>query len=243
MRKIAIFFCLIMSILFFCRVSDAALLVADDFKGKLKDNYWKGQDESWDIKDGKLEIHRVAGDGNGEVDFGYGLIEFEDFGLQLDFQLLDKPAPSKMELLFRANNEDYHFYQLIITPIDGFGRPNSARWYKREGNDRGTWNEYRELRAEFPFPVETKIWYTLALLGNDNNFELYIKKQGSLVQEKVIEWTDPKNLHPKGVLGIHTNQLQHYYIDNLYLYDTPREVNLAVEPHGKIAVTWGELKQ
>lgn len=242
MRKIVMLSCLLASVLFLCQTSGAELLVADEFKGKLNNKYWKGQDESWDVKNGKLEIHRLGGDGNGEQDFGYGLIEFEDFGLRLDFQLLNNPAPSKMELLFRAN-EDYHFYQLIITPIDGFGRPNSARWYKREGNDRGTWNEYREQRAEFPFPVQTMSWYTLALLGDGNDFQLYIKEQGALVFEKVIEWSDPKNLHPKGVLGIHTNQLQHYYIDNLYLYDNPNGVNLAVEPHDKLAVTWGELKR
>ena len=242
MRKIVILSCLLASVLFLCQTSGAKLLVADEFNGRLNNKYWKGQDKSWDVKNGKLEIHRLGGDGNGEEDFGYGLIEFEDFGLRLDFQLLNDPAPSKMELLFRAN-EDYHFYQLIITPIDGFGRPNSARWYKREGNDRGTWNEYREQRAEFPFPVQTMSWYTLALLGDGNDFQLYIKRQGALVFEKVIEWSDPKDLHPKGVLGIHTNQLQHYYIDNLYLYDNPNGINLAVEPHDKLAVTWGELKR
>ncbi len=242
MRKIVILSCLLASVMLLCQTSGAELLVADEFKGKLNNKYWKGQDESWDIKNGKLEILRLGGDGNGPMDFGYGLIAFEDFGLRLDFQLLNDPAPSKMELLFRAN-EDYHFYQLIITPIDGFGRPNSARWYKREGNDRGTWNEYREHRAEFPFPVQTMSWYTLALLGDGKDFQFYIKEQGALVFEKVIEWSDPKNLHPKGVLGIHTNQLQHYYIDNLYLYDNPNGVNLAVEPHGKLAVTWGDLKR
>lgn len=242
MRKIVILSCLLASVLLLCQTSGAKLLVADEFNGRLNNKYWKGQDKSWDVKNGKLEILRLEGDGNDEPDFGYGLIEFEDFGLRLDFQLLNDPAPSKMELLFRAN-EDYHFYQLIITPIDGFGRPNSARWYKREGNDRGTWNEYREQRAEFPFPVQTMSWYTLALLGDGNDFQLYIKRQGALVFEKVIEWSDPKDLHPKGVLGIHTNQLQHYYIDNLYLYDNPNGINLAVEPHDKLAVTWGELKR
>ena len=83
----------------------------------------------------------------------------------------------------------------------------------------------------------------MALLGTGNTFELYIKEQGQLVYDKVYEWTDPKNLHPKGVLGIHTNQLQHYYIDNLYLYDNPREINLAVEPEGKLALTWASLKR
>lgn len=242
MRKIVIFCYLLASVLLLSPQSEAGLLMADDFTGKLKNNFWEGQKESWDVKGGKLEIHRIAGDGNGEVDFGYGKIEFENFGLQLDFHLLVDPFPSKMELLFRANR-DYHFYQLIITPADGAGRPNSARWYKREGNDRGTWTEYRDHRAEFPMQVVSEEWYTLALLGDGNNFQLFIKRQGALVFEKVIEWSDPKDLHPNGVLGIHTNQLQHYYIDNVYLYDNPNGVNLAVEPHDKLAVTWGDLKR
>ena len=62
MRKIAILCYLIMSILLLCQVSDAKLLVADDFKGgKLNNKYWKGQDESWDVKGGQLEIHRIGG--------------------------------------------------------------------------------------------------------------------------------------------------------------------------------------
>lgn len=241
MRKVAILCGLIICALLLCQISYAKLLVADDFKGKLKDKYWKGQKESWDIKKEHLEIHRVAGDGNGAEDFGYGVIEFEDFGLRFDFYLFSDPQPSKMELLFRAN--DLHFYQLIVTPSDGFGRPNSARWYKREGEDRGTWNEYIDFRDEFPIPIDTKTWYTLALLGNDNNFELYIKRQNELSFQKVSDLNDAKNLHPKGVLGFHTNQLQHYYIDNLFLYDNHREVSLSVEPHGKLAVTWATLKQ
>ncbi len=243
MLKATILFYLALCFLLVSQVGDAKLLVADDFEGKLKDKYWKGQDESWDVNRGYLEIHRLAGDGNGEVDFGYGVVEFEDFGLRLDFYLFeDDDFPSKMEILFRAN-EDYHFYQLIVTPANGFGRPNSARWYKREGNDRGTWNEYRDFRAEFPIPIETKQWYTLGLLGKGSNFELYIKRQGELVFQKVSDMNDPKNLHPKGVLGFHTNQLQHYYIDNLYLYDNPNEVSLSVEPQNKLAVTWASLKR
>ncbi len=243
MQKIAILVYLGIIAFLIAAIGDAKLLVSDDFEGKLNDSYWIGQDESWDVGRGRLEIHRIAGDGNGEVDFGYGKVEVEDFGLRLDFHLLnDDDFPSKMELLFRAN-VDYHFYQLIITPANGFGRPNSARWYKREGNDRGTWNEYREHRSEFPFEILTEEWYTLALLGDGNTFQLHIKRQAELVFQPVFEWSDPKNLHPKGVIGFHTNQLQHYYVDNLYLYDRPNELSLAVEPHGKLSVTWAALKQ
>ena len=243
MLKTAILVCPVIALLFLVQNGDAKLLVADDFEGKLKNEYWKGRDETWKVKGDKLEIHRNGELAADEVDFGYGVVEFEDFGLRLDFYLFnDDDFPSKMGLLFRAN-PDLHFYQLVITPANGFGRANSARWYKREGKDRGTWNEYRDFRAEFPFPVETKVWHTLALLGEGSTFQLHIKKQGELVFQKVSEWTDPKDLHLKGVLGFHTNELQHYYIDNLYLYDRPNEVSLSVDPNGKLAITWANLKQ
>ena len=45
MRKIVIFLGLLISVLLLCQMSHAELLVADDFKGKLKDKYWKGQKE------------------------------------------------------------------------------------------------------------------------------------------------------------------------------------------------------
>ncbi len=240
MRTIIIVCCLAIFVAFLCGDSHAKLLMADTFDGKLNGSFWTGQKASWNVKNDVLEIHRVAGDGNGAEDFGYGKIEFDDFGLQLDFQLLVDPFPSKIELLFRA--KEFQFYQLIINPINGAGKKNAARWYKREGGDRGTWNEYIEFRAEFPFPVETDTWYTIALLGSGFDFQLFIKKQGELKFQKVSEWSDPKKLHKKGTLGFHTNQLQHYLVDNVILHDTSAAINLAVEPQGKLAVTWGSLK-
>lgn len=241
MRTIVTLCCLLICTAFLCSSSSARLLMSDTFDGKLDKGLWKGQDASWKISKGVLEINRIAGDGNGAEDFGYGVMEFDDFGLQLDFNLDNDPFPSKMELLFRA--KDLAFYQLIITPVDGAGRPNTARWYKREGDDRGTWNEYIDLRAEIPFPVQTKTWYSLALLAKGFDFQLYMKKQGELEFQKVSEWSDAKKLHQKGTLGFHTNQLQHYFIDNVFVYSSPGEVNLAVEPQGKLAVTWGRLKR
>ena len=58
-----------------------------------------------------------------------------------------------------------------------------------------------------------------------------------------MEWTDTKNLHPKGVIGFHTNNLHHYQIDNMRLFDSPNEVNLAVSAKSKQAAIWAELKQ
>jgi len=227
-------------------VSYGKLLMFDDFDGKLKKKFWIGQKETWKTKNGVLEINQPDNDGNCPCDFGYGVIEVENFGLQFDFKLFqdDFDAGSGMDLLFRANGEKkYKFYQLIVTPTDGVGKPNHVRWYVRDGEDRGTWKEYRELRKEFPIEVISKQWYTLSLQGKGNKFTLYIKKKEDLPSTKVMEWTDTKSLHPKGVIGFHTNNLHHYQIDNMRLFDSPNEVNLAVSAKSKQTTAWAELKQ
>ena len=59
----------------------------DDFKGgKINNNFWLkegGVKEAWKVdkfqSDNRLEVHRIAGDGNGADDFGFGTIKFKDF--------------------------------------------------------------------------------------------------------------------------------------------------------------------
>ena len=224
-------------------VSYGKLLMFDDFDGKLKKKFWIGQKETWKTKNGVLEINQPENVGNCPCDFGYGIIEAEAFSLQFDFRLLqdDFGSGSTMDLLFRA--KEFKFYQLIVTPADGIGKRNHARWYIRDGEDRATWKEYRELRKEFPIEILSKQWYTLSLQGKGNKFTLYIKKKEDLPSTKVMEWKDEKNMHPKGVIGFHTNRLQHYQIDNMRLFDSPDEVNLSVAAQSKQATFWAELKQ
>ena len=236
-----ILFCLLVGL--FVPLSHARLLMFDDFEGKLKKKYWVGQAETWKAKNGVLEIEQPKNDGNCPCDFGYGTVKAESVGLQFDFTLLQDEfaSGSSMDLLFRAN--EFKFYQLIVTPADGVGKRNHARWYIRDGENRATWKEYRELRKEFPIEVLSKEWYTLSLQGKGGDFTLYIKKKADLLSIKVMEWKDPKNKHPKGVIGFHTNNLHHYKIDNMRLFDSPNEVNLAVDARTKQTTFWAELKR
>ena len=251
MRNSIVMLIICLSVVLVCNVIEAKLLMFDDFKGgKINDNFWRkegGVKAAWKVdkfqSDNRLEVHRIAGDGNGADDFGFGTIKFKDFGIQLDFYLLEDPFPPKIEILFRANR-DMFFYQLKINPVNGAGKKNIARWYRREGADAGTHKEYIEHSAKLPIQVETNAWYTLSILGKGPNFELYIKRTEDASSKKVYAWKDFKNLHPEGVMGIHTNgKLTHYYIDNVKIYDKAHEVSLGVESHEKLAVTWAELKR
>ena len=144
-------------------------------------------------------------------------------------------------ILFRAS-QDFKFYQLYITPEDGIGTKNYARWYIRNG-DANTWKELREIRTKLPFALISKQWYTLTLTGKSFKFELYLKKREKAISQKVMDWTDTESLHPKGTIGFIADNSRHYYIDNLRLFDTPNEVNLAIEPTEKVAIFWGQVKR
>jgi hypothetical protein len=79
------------------------------------------------------------------------------------------------------------------------------------------------------------------LTGRGFKFGLYLKKKEDKISKKVMDWTDEKSLHPEGTIGFISNLERHYYIDNLWLFDSP--VDLAVEPKEKITACWGRLKQ
>ena len=241
--RYCIVFCTLFSLLVV--VCESKLVMFDDFEGKLNKKHWthgvQARKIDWKTKGGNLEILPT---GVGWSYFGYGKVAFKNFGLQLDFQPLHDEFGngSWIGLLFRAS-EDFNFYQLYVTPEDGIGTKNYARWYVRNGEDKNTWEELRELRTKLPFPVISKQWYTLTLTGRGFKFELYLKKKKDAISTKVMAWTDPKSLHPEGTIGFISDLERHYYIDNLRLFDSPNEANLAIEPVGKVTTFWGRLKQ
>ncbi|MBP95901.1 hypothetical protein CMK18_08100 [Candidatus Poribacteria bacterium] len=228
-------------------ISESELLMFDDFEeAKINRNNWthgvQANKISWKTKNGHLEILPIGGGAGGAAAFGYGLVEFEKFGLQFDFQPLhdDFGNGSWTGILFRAS-QDFKFYQLYITPEDGIGTKNYARWYIRNGEEN-TWKELRDLRTKLPFSLISKQWYTLTLTGKNFKFELYLKKKEDPISQKVMDWTDAKSVHRKGTIGFIADNSRHYYIDNLRLFDRPDEVNLSIEPIDRITTFWGKLK-
>jgi len=229
-------------------VSESKLLMFDDFEeAKLNKKKWahgvQANKISWKIKNGHLEVLPIGGGAGGAAAFGYGLVESENFGLQFDFQPLhdDFDNGSWTGILFRAS-KDFNFYQLYITPADGIGTKNYARWYIRNGGEN-TWKELKELRTKLPFDLISKQWYTLTLTGKIFNFQLYLKKREEAISQKVMDWTDTEGLHPKGTIGFIADNSRHYYVDNLRLFDAPKEVNLSIEPIGKVSTIWGKVKE
>ena len=67
----------------------------------------KGVEATWKVDkfqgDNRLEVHRTKGDGSGPDEYGFGLVKFKDFGIQLDFYLLEDLFPPRIEILVRAS--------------------------------------------------------------------------------------------------------------------------------------------
>ena len=236
-------FCTLFSLV--STVGESKLLLFDTFDGKLNKKNWshgiKARKIDWKTKNGLLEILPT---GVGWSYFGYAKVEAKDFGLQFDFRPLQDEFGngSWIGILFRAS-EDFNFYQLYVTPQDGMGTKNYARWYVRQGENQETWKELRELRTKLPFPVKSKEWYTLSLTGRGFKFELFLKRKEEVVSKKIMTWTDPKSLHAKGTIGFISDLERHYQIDNLRLFDSSNEVNLSVQNKDKVAICWAYLKQ
>ena len=96
MHKITLMLIIFFSVVLTCNVIEAALLMLDDYKdGKINDSFWRkagGVEAAWKVDkfqdDNRLEVHRTKGDGSGPDEYGFGLVKFKDFGIQLDFYLL-----------------------------------------------------------------------------------------------------------------------------------------------------------
>ena len=111
MRNSIVMLIICFSVVLVCNVVEAKLLMLDDFaNGKINDSFWLkegGVKAVWKVDkfqdDNRLEIHRTKGDGSGPDEYGFGLVKFKDFGIQLDFYLLEDLFPPRIEILFRAS--------------------------------------------------------------------------------------------------------------------------------------------
>ncbi len=231
---------IILTILLCVSTVSAEILFHDDFEsGEIDDAKWVAQG-TWMIKD-NADGHNSLGDSvlemqGGEV--GLSVEEFpEEFDYYADFKAMQNGLTG---FVFHGTDGNNIYMHQVST--DGSGHtPQHIRWHRRVN---GGW---AAEPGAFEDGVDRKqdVWYRVKFeVRSGHNFKAYIGPVGGESDELsfVSEWTDSANAFSSGKIGFRMSGSEQASYDNIYVV-SPEYDPTPVEPQGKIAVTWGNLKR
>jgi hypothetical protein len=224
--------------------STGDILFEDDFEGgKLDAKKWV-EHPNWHIIKPEENIKAL---GNEVLDFADGETnisirdDIADFVFEADFNA--KAAGKITGFVMRAQNKTNDLYMHQISANGSGHTPNNMRWHTKVG---GGWQV-----EPIPFfdkeIVEPETWYRARFIVEGKNFKSYVLETEDF-------WKDPRNAkmrqigdwdndtYDEGAIGFRASGGEHMRYDNVLVYDIGDDV-FAVEAGGKLAVTWGQLKQ
>lgn len=238
-------------------VSSADIIFEDTFDRKIDQQLWNAS-VTWEVlqeEGGVLSVFDDQGDGRCDgAGCGFGKVEFTNFVLRMDLKIISIDAggiqyANFVGILFRVTGND-RYYEIRLMPKEGVSKPNHFHWYTRDG-DIGTWK--RVQLEEMPIDFNADTWYHVQIVAVETpvpeesafSFQVYLRKRDSNDKFTLIsEWTDEEKMHPSGVIGFHTNQPAHFWVDNVVvaekLIDLPE---FAVQPEHSLSTIWGRLKE
>lgn len=218
----------------------AELLFHDDFEGgNIDESKWAPQG-TWQIQD-NADGHDVLGNSvlfvpGGEV--GLSVDDFpEEYDYYADFKAMQNGLTG---FVFHGTDGNNIYMHQVST--DGSGHtPQHIRWHRRVN---GGW---AAEPGAFEDGVDRKanVWYRAKFeVRAGHNFKAFIGPVGGNVGELsfVSEWTDSQKAFSTGKIGFRMSGAEHAQYDNISVV-TPGANPTPVEPQGKIAVTWGNLKR
>ena len=230
--------CMIM-ILLVCSVS-AEILFQDDFEsGNIDKVKWTSQG-SWKIQDNS-DKHEVLGQHVLDISGGGVGLSADDFPEEFDY-FADFKAMQNGLTGFVFHGTDGNNIYMHQVSTDGSGHtPQHIRWHRRVN---GGW---AAEPGAFEDGVDRKqnVWYRVKFeVRSGNNFKAYIGPVGGEPDELsfVSEWTDSQNAFSSGKIGFRMGGSEQASYDNIFVV-SPEYAPTPVEPQGKIAVTWGNLKR
>ena len=218
----------------------ADILFQDDFEsGEIDDAKWDAM-TTWMIKDntdgpdslGKSVLEMQGG--------GVGLTveEFpEEYDYYADFKAMQNGLTG---FVFHGTDGNNIYMHQVST--DGSGHtPQHIRWHRRVN---GGW---AAEPGAFEDGVDRKqdVWYRVKFeVRSGHNFKAYIGPVGGEPDKLslVSEWTDSQKAFSSGKIGFRMSGAEQGSYDNIYVV-SPDFNPTPVEPQGKIAVTWGDLKR
>jgi hypothetical protein len=231
---------------FICsQLSWADVFFKDDFEaGKLDEKKWLPKPD-WKLIKPKENLKSL---GNFVLDFNTGETnitvqnDFVDYVFEADFQALERQITG---FVMRAQDSHSNFYMHQISVTGSPHTANHMRWHWKVG---GNWNV-----APIPFlkgkTLEANKWYRAKFIVEGFTFksfvvetEEYEKNPRGVKFEQIGDWEDKAKLYKKGAIGFRASGGEHMQYDNVIVYKIGFDP-LSVDPNGKLATAWGELKR
>jgi len=218
-------------------VAPAQILFEDDFEsGDVDKDKWVGA-ASWKVVD-NAEGEPALGDFVLDVlggEEGLGVEEFpENYDYYADFKSMNGLAG----FIFQGQDAN-NIYMHQISVTDCAYTPNNTRWHRKVG---GTYTAEPE-----PFQDDGKrdqlVWYRTKFAVRGINFKIYLGEVGAEPNQLTLagEWTDSEKSFTNGKIGFRMSGTEYAQYDNVMV--TTAGYNFAVEPGGKLAVSWGGIKE
>ena len=218
----------------------ADILFQDDFEsGKVDNAKWAPQG-TWVIEDND-DKHDVLGKKVLAVqssEIGLSVDEFpEEFDYYADFKAV---AAGLTGFVFHAQDSNNVYMHQVSTAGSGH-TPQHIRWHRKVGGG------YAAEPAAFEDGVDRdeNVWYRVKFEMRKNyKFKAYLGDVGAENNDLTLvsEWTDSQKSFEKGKIGIRMSGGERAQYDNIVVA-TPEFDIFSVEPRGKLAVTWGNLKR
>ena len=220
----------------------ADVLFEDDFEsGNIDDSKWAAQG-TWLIED-NAEGHDVLGNKVLDVwggGVGLSVDDFpEDFDYYADFRAMDGGLTG---FVFHGADGNNIYMHQVSTAGSGH-TPQHIRWHRRVG---GGWAAEPGAFVD-GVDREQDVWYRIKFEVRKHDFKAYIGPVGGGVGDLTLvsEWTDSQSAHAQGKIGFRMSggdrAGEHAQYDNIIVV-SPSFDPTPVEPKGKLAVTWGNLK-
>ena len=220
----------------------AEVLFEDDFEGgDIDDSKWAPQgtwlivdnDDGHDVLGGKVLDVWGGGVGLSVDDFP------EDFDYYADFKTMDAGLTG---FVFHGTDGNNIYMHQISTAGSGH-TPQHIRWHRRIN---GAWAADPGAFAD-GVDRDQDVWYRVKFEVRKHDFKAYIGPVGGGIGELILvsEWIDSESAHSEGKIGFRMSggdrAGEHAQYDNIVVV-TPDFDPTPVEPQGKLAVTWGNLK-
>lgn len=183
----------------------------------------KAQEASWQVISGTCGIDKDTyeiSDPEAEALVIAGESNWTDYAIACKARLTQPGSFNNIALAFRASDDGASEYMFMLE-----GGRQQAEWWKKVA---GT---YTEIQVD-PLKIDTQGWFRFQVVVKGNNFEGYY-------EDKLISAIEDKDLK-KGKVGVRiygcTSHIDDFDVNGPGIAPSP------VEPAGKVAITWGRLK-